>query len=573
MAEQLFDDFWQWRLKDSPELATMVGMHEYDDQLESYSLQSYNQRKESVEAFLKRARDLLPKVQDDQCSSSLHILIDALEGFLRGLSTMGHLYPISFIEGVHIDFSQTMDYMVFKNTNDYRKLLSRYSKLPKQLEEVMELMKEGIRQQRTLHRVSMKNVLERLDALQVAPEESEFFQRFKEFPKNISDLDRKELAQDAKKVIATAVLPAFKKLRNFIKEEYMAHLRPETAASSLPEGNTYYQECLRYHLELPLTAKDIHAMGLQEVERILGDVKEIIKALGLKLSPKEFSEMLRNDSSYLHDSSTELVKGYEHILNENINPKLLNIFHLLPKSPLRVVPQDASKAGGPVAMYIQGTPDFSRPGTFYVNGADLHRSPKYIMPTLALHEGNPGHHLQGSYAMELPSMPKFRRLLEDRRYNDGPVHFPLHTAYVEGWGLYSEYLGHELGVYRNLYEKFGHLSQEMLRACRLVVDTGLHDLRWSREKAIDYLLEHTSSSKGEIESEIDRYITWPGQACAYKVGEIKIKQLREKARNTLGDKFNVRLFHKVVLDNPGPLEFLEKQVDKFLKNAKQGSGL
>ncbi|KAH6944889.1 hypothetical protein HPB50_006023 [Hyalomma asiaticum] len=411
MATELFGEFWQWRLKDSPEFATMVGFHGYDHLLESYSIKSFQDRKEKVQYFLKKAKQLLPKLEDQWSQASLNILIDGLDGYLRGLDT-----------------------------------------------------------------------------------------------------DGKFLKQDAVKVIETSVLPAFSKLRKFIKEEYMLHLRPEIAATSLPSGEAYYKECLRYHLELDLTPQEVHQLGLDEVKRISDNMKQIIKSLGSSASPKEFSEMIRNDSSFLCKSSDDVVKMYEKLLDEEINPKLLTIFPSVPKSPLRIQLQDASKSGGPGAMYIQGTADFSRPGIFYVNAADLTRSPKYLMPALALHEGNPGHHLQGSYAMELPGMPSFRSQIEDRRYNDGPVHFPLHTAYVEGWGLYSEYLGYELGVYKTLHEKYGHLTQEMLRACRLVVDTGMHALGWSRERAVQYLLEHTSSSQGEVESEIDRYITWPGQA-------------------------------------------------------------
>uniref|UniRef100_A0A0K8R524 DUF885 domain-containing protein n=1 Tax=Ixodes ricinus TaxID=34613 RepID=A0A0K8R524_IXORI len=565
MAEQLFEDFWQWRLSDSPELATTVGVHKYDDILESYSLQSFQERKDKVGQFLKQAKELLKSIDDEWCSASLHIFIDGLEGFLRGIDTMGYLYPISFIEGIHVDLSQTIDYMVFKTADDYRKLISRYNKLPKQLEEVMELMREGVKQKRTLHAVSLKGVLERLAALQVPAKDSEFFERFKEFPESISESERKMLTQDAERAIERSVLPAFEKLRKFLKQEYWVHLRPEIAATSLPDGDAYYRECLRYHLELPLTAQEVHDMGLKEVERISTGMKEVIQALNLKMSPKEFSESLRSNASFRCKSSEEVVEGYNRILNQDIQPKLLEIFPTVPKSKLRVQLQPASKSSGPVAMYILGTPDGSRPGTFYVNANDLSRSPSFVMPALALHEGNPGHHLQGSYAMELPGMPTFRSQIEDRRYNDGPVHFPIHTAYVEGWGLYSEFLGYELGVYKTLYDRFGHLSQEMLRACRLVVDTGMHALGWSREKAINYLLEHTSSSQGEIESEIDRYITWPGQACAYKVGELKIKQLREKAKQDLGSKYDDRKFHKVVLDNPGPLTFLEKKVDEYIR--------
>lgn len=569
MAEQLFEDFWQWRLSDSPELATMVGVHKYDDLLESYSLQSFRERKDKVAQFLKQAKELLKSVGDQWCSTSLNIFIDGLEGYLRGVDTMGYLYPISFIEGVHIDLSQTIDYMVFETVDDYRKLISRYNKLPKQLDEVMELMREGIKQRRTLHAVSLKGVLERLAALETSAEDSEFFERFREFPASISESDRKVLTQDAKKAIEHSVLPAFKKLWKFLKQEYWVHLRPQIAATSLPDGDTYYRECLRYHLELPLTAQEVHDMGLKEVERISTGMKEIIADLNLNMSPKEFSESLRTNTSFRCKSSEGVIQGYKCILDEDIQPKLLGIFPSVPKSKLRLQLQPASKSGGPVAMYILGTPDGSRPGTFYVNANDLARSPSYVMPALALHEGKPGHHLQGSYAMELPGMPMFRSQIEDRRYNDGPVHFPLHTAYVEGWGLYSEFLGHELGVYKTLYDKFGHLSQEMLRACRLVVDTGMHALGWSRERAINYLLEHTSSSRGEIESEIDRYITWPGQACAYKVGELKIKQLREKAKRVLGQKYEDREFHKVVLDNPGPLTLLEKKVNEYIKEKEE----
>uniref|UniRef100_A0A6M2CRP3 DUF885 domain-containing protein n=1 Tax=Rhipicephalus microplus TaxID=6941 RepID=A0A6M2CRP3_RHIMP len=564
MASELFEEFWQWRLKDSPEFATMVGYHGYDHLLESYSIKSFQDRKEKVRYFLKKTKELLPKLKDQWSQASLNILIDGLDGYLRGLDTHGHLYPISFIEGVHVDIFQTVDYMVFNTVEDYKKLLSRYEKLPKQLEEITELMKEGIRLKKTAHAVSMKNVLERLSSFEEPAEKSEFFQRFQKYPDAISEQDRKFLKQDALKVIESSVLPAFSNLRKFIKEEYMLHLRPEIAATSLPDGKTYYKECLRYHLELDLTPQEVHQLGLDEVKRISDSMKQIIKSLGSNASPKEFSEMIRNDSSFLCQSSEEVVRMYEQLLDEEINPKLLTIFSAVPKSPLRIQLQDASKSSGPCAMYIQGTTDFSRPGIFYVNAADLTRSPKYLMPALALHEGNPGHHLQGSYAMELPGMPSFRSQIEDRRYNDGPVHFPLHTAYVEGWGLYSEYLGYELGVYRTLHDKYGHLTQEMLRACRLVVDTGMHALGWSREKAVQYLLEHTSSSQAEVESEIDRYITWPGQACAYKVGELKIKQLRQKAQDALGEKFDVRAFHKVILDNPGPLTFLEKQVGKHI---------
>ncbi|XP_049515960.1 uncharacterized protein LOC119436920 [Dermacentor silvarum] len=600
MATELFEEFWQWRLKDSPEFATMVGFHGYDHLLESYSIKSFQDRKEKIQYFLKKA-EKLPKLENQWSAASLNILIDGLDGYLRGLDTHGHLYPISFIEGVHVDIFQTIDYMMFNTVEDFKKLLSRYEKLPKQLEEITELMKEGIKLKKTAHAVSMKHVLERLASFEGPAENSEFFQRFEKYPDTISEQDRKVLRQDAVKVIETSVLPAFSKLRKFIKEEYVPHLRPEIAATSLPAGEVYYKECLRYHLELDLTPQEVHQLGLDEVKRISDSMKQIIKSLGSDASPKEFSAMIRNDSSFLCKSSEEVVRMYEQLLEEEINPKLLTIFPSVPKSPLRVQLQDASKSSGPCAMYIQGTTDFSRPGIFYVNAADLTRSPKYLMAALALHEGNPGHHLQGSYAMELPSMPAFRSQIEDRRYNDGPVHFPLHTAYVEVSSrivavFQIPNLDLQTSVICRSKSAFG-----VLNACvaaykvQLSTSSCLHhncgiDKSTLNQRSIKGLgraaVESwrkmccrcwSSRSRRALGCEMSLLTALKthsfGQvlartACAYKVGELKIKQLRQKAQDSLGAKFDVRAFHKVILDNPGPLTFLEKQVNKHILETK-----
>ncbi|OQR72727.1 hypothetical protein BIW11_10201, partial [Tropilaelaps mercedesae] len=297
--------------------------------------------------------------------------------------------------------------------------------------------------------------------------------------------------------------------------------------------------------------------------------KKVIAELDLQDSPKEFANRMRRDSQFIPGSQEEIKTHYELILQQRIRPQLPKFFRILPQASLRIELMDASRAAGPCALYIQGAMDGSRPGTFYVNGNDLARSPTYIMPALALHEGCPGHHLQESRLHEAPSLASFRLLREDRRYTDMPTHFPMHTAYIEGWGLYSEFLGHEMGVYQSSYEKYGHYSQEILRACRLVVDTGMHAFGWSRQRAIDFLLENTASSLSEIESEIDRYITWPGQACGYKIGEIRIKQLRQKAQDALGSAFDIRDFHEVVLTHIGTIDFLEKAVDNYINEQKK----
>jgi len=293
-------------------------------------------------------------------------------------------------------------------------------------------------------------------------------------------------------------------------------------------------------------------------------LEKVIDSLELKSSLKEFSDYMRKEKDFLFSNVEEMLDAYKGAVFNIIQPQLPKLFNYLPKSKLVIVPMPSSMPNAPGAYYYVGTSDGHKPGTFYINTTNLTASPKYGVMTLALHEAIPGHHLQANFVLENDRFPDFRRHTEDRRYSEAPSVFPLHTAYVEGWGLYAEYLGYELGVYDDVYLEYGHLSYEMFRACRLVVDTGIHVFGWSREQAIDYMLDHIASPKSEIENEVDRYITWPGQACGYKIGELKIKALREQAEKALGSKFDVRKFHDVILQSYGPLDLMEKKVSEFI---------
>jgi len=308
---------------------------------------------------------------------------------------------------------------------------------------------------------------------------------------------------------------------------------------------------------------EIHKMGHEEVDRIETEMKEIVKQLGRDVSLKKFIEDLREDKGNFFTSKEELLAVGREIVFDKIYPRLTRLFDSIPKTKLEVNETPSSEY--PAGFYLAGTEDGSRPGKYSLNTFKHDSQPKYDMISLSLHEAVPGHHLQGSYMLEKPGVAQFRKVLEDRNYFQSPSRFPFYTAYVEGWALYCETLGTELGLYNDPLDRFGHLSADMFRACRLVVDTGMHAMGWSMEDAVTFMLEHSAASKDNIQGEVRRYITWPGQAVGYKVGQLKILELRRKAERKLGEKFDIKTFHKLVLDSAGPLDVLENKIDQYIQ--------
>ena len=404
----------------------------------------------------------------------------------------------------------------------------------------------------------------------LAPESTEFYKPFLEMSalSNIAEETKTELRLMAKEAIKNKIKPAMGKIAELLETDYLPNTRSEIAITSLPLGKELYSSCLKFHTSTNLNAEEIHEIGLSEVKRIENNMKEIV-CNELKIENvdlRTFFNDLRKDKAFFFKSPTELMERFSQILNELINPQLLSLFWSAPKLPLEVVEMPEHMGGGPAAYYIAGTADGSRPGKFFVNTTRYDSQPKYECISLALHEGNPGHHLQSSYSMVAePRLPKFRQFMEDRSYYLAPSRFPINTAFVEGWALYCENLGQDLGLYVDPYDRLGHYSEEIFRACRLVVDTGMHALGWSRQQAVDFMKEHTAASEENINAEINRYITWPGQAVGYKIGEIKLKELRKRAEDKLLNKFDIREFHDIILRCAGPLDIVEQEINRYIE--------
>jgi len=374
-----------------------------------------------------------------------------------------------------------------------------------------------------------------------------------------------EIAENLGHAIENCFKGSLRGLLTFLEEFYADRVRESPACKDLRNGEEVYAQCLRFHTTTPKTAQEIHDMGLKEVARIEGRFqRDVLDVLAFKGSFTDFANGLKKDPSFFFESEEELLDGYRALV-ARINEKLPEFFGKLPTMPLEIV----AKKTGPAAYYFAGTPDGKRPGRFYVNVTRLPTRPKYEMPALALHEGVPGHHLQGALALENQDLPRFLRYIEDRRYEFCPARRPLYTAYLEGWALYTEALGEEMGMYTTPHELFGRLSVEMMRAVRLVVDTGIHQFGWSIDKAVAYMEEKTGMAHDECASECHRYAAWPGQACGYKVGQLAIEEMRQRAQSELSSAFSLTAFHDLILGTgPMPLDVLSQQVDAWIAEKK-----
>lgn len=573
-SARLFERFWNWRRLNAPEFATSFGDHEYDDRLDEIGLGSYKRRNNEAQIFLKEVSHLKEVAKNGSVSDDTLLNLDLLEEDLRqcigGLVFQTYLMPISHLEGPQLDFPRLLSWMKTESIEDFNKILARMRLFPQQIDETLKLLEEGIRLGMTMHKVSVAPLPDILKSISdLTPEESPHFKPFKERPSTITEEQWDKIVAEAKNLIEKQVLPCYKRLESFIKDEYLSKTRENIGASSLPNGEKLYKAALRFHITTDQTPQEVHDIGKKEVERITQGMEEIRKTVNFPGTLKEFREYLRTDEKFKFKSREEILQYYKDICS-NITTVLPKYFENMPKAPFEIVPvPEEVEAGFPGAYYLAAPADGSRPGTFYINTYKPKSRSKYEAVALSLHEAVPGHHLQASLTMESGALVNFRRFMEDRKYYEPPGRFGMNTGYTEGWGLYSEYLGEEMGFYSDPYDLFGRLSHEMLRACRLVVDTGMHALGWSRQQAIDYMVEHTASDEHDIISEIDRYITWPGQACGYKIGEIKIKELRKLAEDSLGSKFQLKLFHDLIASMGGvPLNILEDQIVAFIESSK-----
>jgi uncharacterized protein (DUF885 family) len=547
-----FDDEWERSMRESPEWASNLGDRRYNDKWRDASLEAIERRHGDDEKALERLNGIDRSGLTPAEQLNYDLFKKDLEEGLEGYKFHGFLMPISMREGI-----QTADELRFalrwSTEKDYRDWITRLNTIGPLVDQNIALLQKGIDEKRTQPRIIMGRVPGQIAAQVVEdPTKSPFYLPFVEMPKDLPADKQDALRAEGKQAITSVVVPAYKRLQAFFNDKYLPATRESIGAWDLPDGDAYYAFRARSETTTNLTPEEIHQIGLKEVARIRGEMDKVIQKVGFKGSFEEFLHFLRTDPQFYYKDPNDLLEGYRAVA-KRIDPELVKLFGRLPRIPYGVTPiPDISAPDTTTAYYNQGAPDGSRAGFYFVNLYKPEVRPKYEMEVLTSHEAVPGHHLQIALAMELGELPKFRR-------------FSGYTAFVEGWALYSESLGEDLGLYKDPYSKFGQLTYEMWRAVRLVVDTGMHAKKWTRQQAIDFFKANAAKTDQDIVNEIDRYIGWPGQALAYKIGELKIKELRQKAKDRLGDKFDIKAFHDTVLGSGAvPLDILERNVNAWV---------
>jgi uncharacterized protein (DUF885 family) len=555
---ELFAERWEAQLRDNPEVATYLGDRRFDDRLTDLSEAAWKRRRAANRETLARidAIDRAKLSEADRLNYDLFRILAA--SAVDGDRFPHELVPVNQMGGIYSLLGELAQQIPRDTVRDHENFLARMRSYPRAVDETIALMKRGLAVGLTPPRAIVGGVAELIENQIVEdPAHSPVFElAFSRFRSSIPAGEQARLRKEALEVLRTAVVPALRKLRHFWVEEYYPATRESIAWTSVPDGEAWYAFRVREQTTTDMTPEEIHALGLSEVRRIRNEMESVMKTAGFEGTLDEFFVYLRTDPKFFHQSREELLAAYREI-SKRIDPELTRLFRTLPRLPYGVVPiPEYSEKTQTTAYYWPGSPEANRPGYYYVNLYDLKSRPKWEMEALSLHEAVPGHHFQIALAQELTDVPLFRR-------------WGTFTAYVEGWGLYAESLGPELGMYTDPYSKFGQLTYEMWRAVRLVVDTGMHAKGWTRQQAIDFFASNSSKPMLDIENEINRYIAWPGQALAYKIGELKIKELRARGEKELGEQFDIRAFHDTLLGaGPLPLSLLEARMNEWISRQK-----
>lgn len=553
----LFDKEWQARLDRNPLLATRMGQHQYDHLLMDVSESGYAKWAKKTESFLKK----LASIPYDQLSNEDQINYQIFETQLKRRLSQHKFktYQIPFLSdsGFHTQAMWLNNDFRLKTPKDYQNYLQRLGAIPVFFQQNIDNMNKGLSRGFSMPKVVMNGFTDVIkNAYKIEVIESPLYKPFKNFPESFSEQEKQRLTKQAKSVIKNKVFRAFEKIDQYFETVYIPNTKTSLGAADFPDGGAYYQAQVDHYTTLNLTAEEIHQIGLNEVARIRQEMEEVIAALKFKGDFKDFLKFLRESPQFYAKTPEELIKEAAYI-SKKMDGKLPKLFTHLPRQPYAVEPvPDAIAPKYTTGRYVSAPLESERPGIYWVNTYALDKRPLYVLEALTLHEAVPGHHLQHALNYELANLPNFRR-------------YSYISAFGEGWGLYSERLGLEVGFYQDHYSNFGRLTYEMWRAARLVIDTGLHVKGWTREQSIKLLEENSALSTHNIRTEVDRYISWPGQALSYKLGEIKILELREKAESSLGAKFDLRRFHDAILANGSiPLGVLEQQIDQFIESSR-----
>ncbi|WP_447506761.1 DUF885 domain-containing protein [Acinetobacter oleivorans] len=553
---QLLQEQWEYTLKNNPETATTLGDLRYNDRWTELSKNQIEKDKKTTQNFLKRfeAIDSTGFSATDQLNKDL--MIYQLKETLKNYDLKLYEMPFNQMWGLHLQFPGFISAIPFNNAKEYQDYIARLKQIPLILDQGIQLAKQGQKDGLMPPKYLLEKVVKQVDSIATpAGKDSVFASPLKQFPKNISKAEQERLSREILQAIDQNVRPAYQKLGTFIQKDYLPYGRQHEGIWSLPNGDELYRFYVEDNTTTSESPETIHQLGLKEVARIEAEMLKIAKAQGFN-DLKSFQQSLKTNPAVFPKSREEILEIYRGYIAQ-MQPELPKLFGLLPKNKVEVLPVEQyreKEAAG--AEYHQGTPDGSRPGQVYVNTGDFSERSKISMEATAYHEAIPGHHMQIDIAQNLPNLPMFRKQ-------------PNHTAYIEGWALYAEQLGKDVGFYKDPLSDYGRLSSELFRACRLVVDTGVHYKKWTRQQMIDFMREHSALDEPDIQAETDRYIAIPAQALAYKMGQLKILELRELAKQELGDRFDIKAFHDMIL-NAGtlPLNILDARIKNWIKEQK-----
>ncbi|WP_223669509.1 DUF885 domain-containing protein [Kangiella shandongensis] len=554
---QLFAQNFQENLKLNPIQATAIGDNRYNDQLPNFLSPEYRQ---TMHDFTVRWLDKIKQIDRElltgQDRVSYDVFIYQSKLTLEGEQFPQHLIPLNQSNNLTSFFAQLgsgQSLQPFNTVEDYDNWLKRVDDGVVLMDQIIANMNQGIEQNVVQPRALMEKVIPQIKAHVVEePTQSIFYKPIENLPEDFSEEDKKRLTAAYKKTITEKLVPVYKRLHDFVQNDYLEHARDSFGLSEQPNGKAWYNYQLKTFTTTDLTADEIHQFGLAEVARIRSEMKKVMAQEGFKGTLDEWFTYVQTNPEFYYDNEEDLLQGYRD-LQIKVNKLLPKMFDVQPKSDYEVRAVEAFRAeSASGASYMPGSPDGSRPGVFYVNTFNLKGQPKFGMETLSIHEAAPGHHFQLSLQQEVEGLPMFRR-------------FGGLSVFTEGWALYAESIGKEMGMFTDPMQYYGRLSDEMLRAMRLVVDTGLHAKGWSRQKAIDYMMENSSMADTDVISEVERYIAWPGQAVSYKVGQREISRLRAEAEEKLGEQFDIREFHsEILLDGAMPMPVLKTKLQEWI---------